>query len=106
MKEENKLMIIEMRLNEIEYLVRHTRRLVAVLIVICLIGFCGLSSVMGVIGILGKAALFVVAACPVCYLILLVLEKVLGVKKKLSFTEDDMQRILKEIELEKNAESS
>lgn len=107
MAEENRMRIIEMRLNEIESLVRGTRTLLAALIAICLIGFSGLSNLMDIIvSNVGIMLLIMIVAAPVCYLILLALEKVLGVKKKLSFTDDDMQRILKEIESEKKNESS
>lgn len=107
MKEENRMRIIEKRLNEIEYLVRNTRMLVAVLVAICVIGFCGLSSLMDIlISNVGIILLIMVAVGGVCYIILLVIEKRTGFKKKFSLDEDDMRRMLEEIESEKNNESS
>lgn len=106
MKEQDKMLIIETRLNKIESLLSQTRLLLAILIAVCLIGFYGLSNLMGVIGDPGRIFFIMVAAGGVCYLILLFIEKTTGAKKELSLKEEDLQRMLRKIESEKNDKSS
>ena len=97
---------IENRLHKVESLLSQIRILVVILMVLSLVGFYGLSRLMGAISIIWKSIIFFVGALVVCYLILLIMGKLMGIKKYSGMKEEDMQRILKEIESEKNDESS
>ena len=101
MQKEDKIHIIENRLNKIESLLFQIRILLVILIALSMVGFYGLSTLMGAVGTIGKVIFFAVIAILVCYLILLIIAKLLGINKKLSFKEEDLQRVLKEIESDK-----